>query len=122
MIENATKDDLLLPILQKLVETQERIEQHQKAQFALIQEQLRMMEQQLNTTTIWASRAYNSSLDPKAREAAMEESKKLAEEHAKQVAEEEEALLKSRANAGVPDGGNAVTEEDERWWRDDSDR
>lgn len=122
MIETAAKEDLLLPILQKLVETVEEIQKHQKSQFALVQQQLSMIEPQLNTMTIWASRAYTANLDPVARNVAMEEAKKLAEEQQKQMEEEEQAILKARADRGVPDGGNAITPEDIAEWRDDRER
>lgn len=121
MIE-PTKDDLLIPVLNKLVETVERVEKFIDSRFKLLQSQMSMMEQQLNVTTIWASRSYNSNLDPEARATAMEEAKKSAEELAKQMQEEEEALLKERAARGIGDGGDAVTEADIEWFKDDSDR
>ena len=120
MIETPT--DLLLPILSKLTEAVERIEATQKAQFALIQQQLGMIEPQLNTMTIWASRSYTANLDPAARSAVLEEAKKVAEELAAQEQAKEDALLAERANRGIGKGGDAVTSDDEAWWRDDRER
>ena len=122
MIENPTQEDLLVPILNKLTEGLERLEEFQKKQFGLIQQQMSMMEQQLNVTTIWASRSYTSNLDPEARATALEDAKKSAEEKAKELAAQEESLLAERAARGIGNNGDAVTDEDIAWFRDDSDR
>lgn len=120
--EEPTKQDLLLPILTELVETVKKIESHQKGQFALLQQQMTTVEAQLNTTTIWASRAYTANLDPAARQAALDESKEQAQKLADEIKAEEDALLMERATRGVGNGGDAVTEADIAWWRDDDGR
>lgn len=113
---------LLLPILTKMLETVERMETYQKGQFALLQSQMSTMERQLDTTTIWAARSYTQSLDPEAKNAAIQDAKKQAEELAAQIKAEEDALLMERAKLGIGNGGDAVTEADIRWWRDDDGR
>lgn len=116
-----SKDDLILPILEKLVEIVERTEKFVKDHNALVQQQLAVIEAQLNTTTLWASRSFNSTLDPAARAAVLQDAKAAADEIAKKFQEEEELMLLARQARGIGNGGDAVTPQDIEWYRNGSD-
>jgi hypothetical protein len=85
-----------------------------KERFELLQQQLGIIERQLDGITILVNRAFTASLSPEAKDAERKRAIELAGKLAAEAEEKIQDELRSRAARGIPDDGDAVTEEDIR--------
>lgn len=70
--------------------------------FALLQQQLAIMERQLDSIVVLASRSFVGTLDPAAKEAAMKETKELADKLAEEAEKKMEELINARGGDHPP--------------------
>jgi hypothetical protein len=106
-IDPIEQDSLLLRLHDDLLLVQKRL-----GGLELIQTQLSVLERQINTLTILASRTFDAGLPSEAKAAERERAKELAADMAKKWEEQMNSTLKERAARGIPNDGDAVTEQD----------
>lgn len=78
----------------------------------LLQQQLAVLERQMDSLTVLASRGFTATLSPEARAEERRQAHELAQKIAKDKEDEMHQMIAMRSARGVPEDGDAVTQDD----------